>query len=60
MHLRKCPKCREVINPQSICCPRCGVFPTQYRIKRLLLWCSIAAIVAWRFHDHLHLHHCFQ
>ena len=53
MVLRKCPKCRELINPESISCPRCGVIFREYRIKRAIVLMVILAIVGWAFHDRI-------
>ena len=53
MDLRKCPKCRELVNPQSVCCPRCGVIFREYRIKRLIFWAAVLIIVGYAFHERI-------
>src|SRR5207249_10938761 len=54
MVLRKCPKCKERVNVESVSCPRCGVVFREYRIKRLIFWIAILVIAAWMWHDHRH------
>ena len=56
MVLRKCPKCKEVVNFDSFACPRCGVIFREYRIKRLIFWVSVLVIAGWAFHHHLAWH----
>ena len=53
MVLRKCPKCKELYNPASLSCPRCGVVFKDLRRKRVLFWTVLLALVAWTFHQQL-------
>jgi hypothetical protein len=56
MVLRKCPKCKEKVNAESVACPRCGVIFREYKIKRALVWGSLLAICGWAFHGQLSRH----
>jgi len=51
MVLRKCPKCRELVNCDSYSCPRCGVIFREYRTKRLIVWLIVLFGVGWVFHS---------
>ena len=55
MVLRKCPKCHEQVNAESISCPLCGIVFRDYQIKRVLFWIALVGITMWALHDHLHL-----
>ena len=55
--LRKCPKCRETVNAQSVICPRCGVNFREHRVRRVIFWISAAAAVVAGFMIHAHVAH---
>jgi phage FluMu protein Com len=56
MLLRKCPRCKELVNVDSVSCPRCGVVFREYRIKRLIFWIVLLTFAAWAVHNHLPRH----
>ena len=53
MVLHKCPKCHEMVNFESVSCPRCGVIFREYRIKRIVFWLLVVMVAAWVFHRQL-------
>ena len=59
MVLRKCPKCKEKVNAESIACPRCGVIFREYQIKRAIVWGCLIALGGWAFYGQIarHLNH---
>ena len=56
MVLRKCPKCRELVNCDSYSCPRCGVIFREYRRKRLIFWLTLLIAAGWVTHKTLRPH----
>ena len=51
--LRKCPKCREMVNAQSVSCPRCGVNFREHRMRRVIFWLSAAAVAGFMVRAHV-------
>ena len=54
--LRKCPKCREMVNAQSVACPRCGVNFREHRTKRVMLCLAAIAVAGFAVRSHFVRH----
>ena len=50
MKLKKCPSCKNIVSPESYCCPRCGKGFVAMRVRRAILWLLLIGLTAWIVH----------
>jgi RNA polymerase subunit RPABC4/transcription elongation factor Spt4 len=44
MELRRCPSCTNLINPQSVTCPICGLSYAQAILRKTVPWVIIVLV----------------
>ena len=57
MSLRRCPRCRNLVERESVECSVCGRSWSQLMLARAIRWmlvCSLVAIIGYELLHHAH------